>query len=127
MPNFLKAEENKECKDVVDSMFHKWAKKEIYGEYDDNMNVKRLRASTFSKNEGGFVKFIRAREILYVRYKLGLNWEYMKYNMLEFNKRFDVEDGFKVSYRWIFNILNRSGIVGMNSHGEVGEKSDGEY
>ena len=78
MPNFLKAEENKECKDVVDSMFHKWAKKEIYGEYDDNMNVKRLRASTFSKNEGGFVKFIRAREILYVRYKLGLNWEYTK-------------------------------------------------
>ena len=42
------------------------------------MNSKKFRASTFPKMEGNFVKFIRAREKLYAKDKVGLNWTYMK-------------------------------------------------
>ena len=78
VPDFLKAGENKECKDVAESTFRQWVKKEREGEYVTNMNSKKFRASTFPKMEGNFVKFIRAREKLYAKDKVGLNWTYMK-------------------------------------------------
>ena len=40
VPDFLKLDENQEYKDITKSTFRKWAKKEIYGEYYDNMNAK---------------------------------------------------------------------------------------
>ena len=71
MPDFLKVEGNKEFKDAAESTFWQWVKKEIDGEYDDNINAKTLRASTFPKTKGGVVEFNRDR--LYVKDKLVLN------------------------------------------------------
>ena len=99
-------------------------KKERDGEYDDNTNAKNLRASNFQKMEGRIVKFITAREILYVKDKLGLNWAYMKERALEFTKSVDGEDGLKAPSWWAFNVLKRSVIVGVNAHGYAREKSD---
>ena len=45
VPDFLKAGENKECKDVAESTFRQWVKKEREGEYVTNMNSKKFRAS----------------------------------------------------------------------------------
>ena len=52
--------------------------------------------------------------MLYVKYKLVLNWAYMKYKALEFNEIVDREDVFKVSYWWFWGFLEISGIVGVN-------------
>ena len=85
VPVSLKSEENKKFKDIAESTFQQWAKKERYGEYDNNTNTKKLRDSTFSNMEGGILDFIRGRESLYVKDNLGLNWAYIKEKALEFN------------------------------------------
>ena len=65
------------------------------------MNAKKLKASHFPNMKGGIVESIRSRGRLYVKYKLGLNWVYMKGKELGFNRSVDVEDGFKAPTRLV--------------------------
>ena len=65
--------------------------------------------------------------MLYVKYKICMDQEYTKEEAVGFNKSVEEEDGFKGSYWQNFNILKRSGIVGMNAHGGSEKKSDREY
>ena len=56
-----------------------------------------------------------------------MDQEYKKEEAVGFNKSVEEEDSFKGSYWQNFNILKRSGIVGVNAHGEYGENSDKHY
>ena len=61
-------------------------KKERDGEYDDNTNSKKLKASTFPNTQESFVDFLRARERLNVKDKFGMKLAHMKEKVLEFNE-----------------------------------------
>ena len=61
---FLKAEDNEECKDVVESKLKQWMNKKRDGEYDGNMNIKKLIPPTLPNIEREISKFIWAGEML---------------------------------------------------------------
>ena len=93
VPDPIKAE--KECKDVPVSNFKQWVTMKTKGKYNYNLSAKKLRASAFPKTEEIFIKYVRERERLFEKDKIGLNWAFMQAKAMEFNESVDGEDGFK--------------------------------
>ena len=73
---FIKAE--KKSNDIHVSTFKQRGTMGNKGKYNDNSNAKKLRASAFPKTEENFIEYVSARERLFVKDKLGLNWAFMQ-------------------------------------------------
>ena len=88
---------------------------------------KRLCLGACPKTEELLVRYLETRQRLCARDKLGLDWSHVTKKAVEHNERVEDDPGFKSSPGWIYNMMKRHGIVGINVHGESGEMEDSKF